>query len=169
MESKVKDMSLAEQGRKNIELAEKQMVALMELQKTVKKNKPFKGLRIGMALHITKETAVLVKTLQAGGAKVIITGCNPLSTQDDVAAALVDEGAIVFGHKGESNEEYYKFLKYNGKNVDIFEFEDKHLAIFSRDILEKIKKGEKGWDEKLPEGISDLITKQKMFGYKKNK
>ena len=110
MESKVKDMSLAEQGRKNIELAEKQMVALMELQKIVKKNKPFKGLKIGMALHITKETAVLIKTLQAGGATVIITGCNPLSTQDDVAAALVEEGAIVFGHKGESDKEYYEFL-----------------------------------------------------------
>ncbi len=110
MQSKVKDMSLAEQGLKNIELAEKQMGALIELQKIVKKNKPFKGLKIGMALHITKETAVLVKTLQAGGAQVYITGCNPLSTQDDVAAALVKEGAFVFGHKGESDEEYYEFL-----------------------------------------------------------
>jgi len=110
MQSKVKDMSLAEQGLKNIELAEKQMGALIELQKIVKKNKPFKGLKIGMALHITKETAVLIKTLQAGGAQVYITGCNPLSTQDDVAAALVKEGAFVFGHKGESDEEYYEFL-----------------------------------------------------------
>ncbi len=66
-------------------------------------------------------------------------------------------------------KEFYKFFKYNGKIVDIFDFESKHLSIFSRDILEKIKKGEKGWEEKLPEGISDLITKQKMFGYKKNK
>ncbi len=110
MQSKVKDMSLAEQGLKNIELAEKQMGALIELQKIVKKNKPFKDLKIGMALHITKETAVLIKTLQAGGAQVYITGCNPLSTQDDVAAALVKEGAFVFGHKGESDEEYYEFL-----------------------------------------------------------
>ena len=64
-------------------------------------------------------------------------------------------------------KEFYKFFKYNGKIVDIFDFESKHLSIFSRDILEKIKKGENGWEEKLPEGISDLITKQKMFGYKK--
>ncbi len=110
MQSKVKDMSLAAQGLKNIELAEKQMGALVELRKIIKKNKPFRGLKIAMALHITKETAVLVKTLQAGGAEVYITGCNPLSTQDDVAAALVEEGAYVFGHKGESEEEYYEFL-----------------------------------------------------------
>ena len=63
-----------------------------------------------MALHVTKETAVLVRTLVAGGAEVAITGCNPLSTQDDVAAALAADGINVFAHKGESNEEYYEFL-----------------------------------------------------------
>ena len=63
-------------------------------------------------------------------------------------------------------KEFYKFFKYNGKIVDIFEFESKYLSIFSRDILKEIKKGKKGWENKLPEGISDLITKQEMFGYK---
>lgn len=106
----IKDIGLAEQGFMNIELAEMQMKALMEVRKHMAKTKPFRDMRIAMALHITKETAVLVRTLVAGGAEVWITGCNPLSTQDDVAAALAKEGTHVFGHKGESNEDYYDFL-----------------------------------------------------------
>lgn len=86
------------------------MQALLEVKKEFEKNKPLKGHKIGMALHVTKETAVLVRTLVAGGAKVAITGCNPLSTQDDVAAALASEGISVYAHKGESREEYYEFL-----------------------------------------------------------
>jgi adenosylhomocysteinase len=107
----VKDLGLAGQGLKNIELAERSMGALLEVQKDFAKRKPFKGLRIGMALHITKETAVLVKTLRAGGAEVWITGCNPLSTQDDVAAALAKEGIHVYGYKGESSRDYYSYLR----------------------------------------------------------
>lgn len=111
MESQVKDKSLANQGRLNIELAERNMSALLKVKERFQKELPFQGLKIGMALHVTKETAVLVKTLRAGGASVAITGCNPLSTQDDVAAALsMEEGVLVFGHKGESQEDYYKFL-----------------------------------------------------------
>lgn len=107
----VKDIGLAGQGLKNIELAERSMGALMAVQADFSKRKPFKGLRIGMALHITKETAVLVKTLRAGGAEVWITGCNPLSTQDDVAAALAKEGVHVYGYKGESSRDYYAYLR----------------------------------------------------------
>ncbi|MEM4625803.1 MAG: adenosylhomocysteinase [Candidatus Bilamarchaeaceae archaeon] len=106
----VKDISLAEQGKMNIELAEKRMSALMKIRKRFSKEKPFKGLTIGMALHITKETAVLVRTLAAGGAKVAIASCNPLSTQDDVAAALATEGFAVYGYKGESEEDYYRYI-----------------------------------------------------------
>ena len=109
--SHVKDARLAEQGRLNIEIAEKRMGALMAVQGEFKKTKPFKGLTIGMALHVTKETAVLVKTLVAGGAKVAIAGCNPLSTQDDVAAALAEEkDVLVWAYKGETKEDYYKFI-----------------------------------------------------------
>jgi len=108
---KVKDISLAPQGLKNIELAESQMGALLKVRDEMKKKKPFKDMRISMALHVTKETAVLVRTLVAGGAEVFITGCNPLSTQDDIAAALAKEGTHVFAHKGESDKEYYEFLK----------------------------------------------------------
>lgn len=111
MDYQVKDLSLADQGFKNIELAESQMGALLEVQRTFAESQVFAGIRIAMALHVTKETAVLVRTLIAGGAEVWITGCNPLSTQDDVAAALAKDGVHVYGHKGESNEEYYDFLK----------------------------------------------------------
>jgi len=106
--SKVKDPSLAGQGKKNIEWAELQMGSLLKVKERFESEKPLQGITVGMALHITKETAVLVKTLVAGGAKVAITGCNPLSTQDDVAAALAEEeGVEVFGWRGESNEDYY--------------------------------------------------------------
>ena len=109
--SYVKDPSLAAQGLLNIEIAEKRMGALLAVRERLKKTRPFKGLTIGMALHVTKETAVLVRTLIAGGAKVAITGCNPLSTQDDVAAALAEEkDVLVWAYKGESKEDYYKFL-----------------------------------------------------------
>lgn len=102
----------AEQGRMNIEIAERHMGALMKVRKRFTEERPFEGLTIGLALHVTKETAVLVKCLRDGAAKVVITGCNPLSTQDDVAAALAEEEDVeVFGHKGESNEEYYTFLQ----------------------------------------------------------
>ena len=108
----VKDMKLAGQGRLNIELAESRMQALMKVKQRFAKEKPLKGTRIGMALHVTKETAVLVKTLIAGGAEVAITGCNPLSTQDDVAAALAEEGIKVWAYKGETKEDYYRYINY---------------------------------------------------------
>lgn len=107
----VKDISLASQGKLNIEFAQSHMKALMKVRERFEKEKPLKGLRIGMALHITKETAVLVSTLIAGGAEVAITSCNPLSTQDDVASALASDGVNVYGYKGESKEDYYNFLK----------------------------------------------------------
>lgn len=107
----VKDLSLAEQGLKNIEWAEAQMGALMTVKHRYENEKPFTGLRVGIALHPTKETAVLVRTLIAGGADVAICACNPLSTQDDVAAALAKEGVKIFAWKGQNKEEYYENLK----------------------------------------------------------
>ncbi len=110
MAYEVKDISLAPQGFKNISWAEAQMGALLKIRQRFEKEKPLSGYRIGMALHVTKETAVLVRTLVAGGAEVAITSCNPLSTQDDAAAALATEGVNVFAYKGESIEDYYRFL-----------------------------------------------------------
>jgi len=106
----VKDMSLASQGHKNLELAELHMGALLKVRERFAKEKPLKDIRIGLALHVTKETAILVRTLIAGGAEVAITGCNPLSTQDDVAAALADEGVKVWAYKGETKEDYYRYI-----------------------------------------------------------
>lgn len=106
----VKDISLAKQGHLNLELAEHNMSALLKIQERFEAEQPLKDLRIGMALHVTKETGILVRTLRKGGAEVAITGCNPLSTQDDVAAALADEGVHVYAYKGETTEDYYKYL-----------------------------------------------------------
>ncbi|HLG25875.1 MAG TPA: adenosylhomocysteinase [Candidatus Gracilibacteria bacterium] len=105
------DKKLTGQGMMNMEVAEKNMSALMHLRKDFAKRKPFKGVRIGMALHVTKETGVLVRTLTDGGATVALTSCNPLSTQDDIVAALKKEGIEVYGYKGETRSEYYQFLK----------------------------------------------------------
>jgi len=107
----VKDMKLAQQGMLNLEIAESRMGALMKIKQRFAKEKPLKGIKVGMALHVTKETGILVRTLIAGGAEVAITGCNPLSTQDDVAAALAKEGIKVWAYKGETKEDYYRYLK----------------------------------------------------------
>lgn len=107
---KVKDITLAQQGEKNIAWAESQMGALLEVRECFAREKPFKNITIGMALHVTKETAALVQTLLAGGAEIAITGCNPLSTQDDVAAALAKRGVNVYAWKGETTAEYYENL-----------------------------------------------------------
>ena len=106
----VKDIKLAEQGKLNLEIAESRMQALMKVKGRFEKEKPLKGIRIGMALHVTKETGILVRTLIAGGADVAITGCNPLSTQDDVAAALAEDGIKVWAYKGETKEDYYRYI-----------------------------------------------------------
>ncbi|MDD5096358.1 MAG: adenosylhomocysteinase [Candidatus ainarchaeum sp.] len=106
----VRDMSLAEQGMLNIEWAERHMPIMKTLAARFAKEKTFEGVTVGLALHVTKETAVLVRSLRAGGANVVITGCNPLSTQDDVAAALAKEGVAVFAYKGENNEDYYRYI-----------------------------------------------------------
>lgn len=107
----VKDMGLAGQGKLNIEYAERNMPIMMRIRERFAKEQPFKGMMIGLALHVTKETAVLVRTLVAGGAQVAIASCNPLSTQDDVAAALAEEGISVYAKKGESKEEYYRYIE----------------------------------------------------------
>jgi adenosylhomocysteinase len=104
----VRDINLADNGKLKIEWAEAHMPVLMEIRREFEKAKPLEGIRVGFALHVTKETAVLVRTLIAGGADVSITGCNPLSTQDDVAAALAKDGIEVYAWRGETRDEYYQ-------------------------------------------------------------
>ena len=107
----IKDKKLAEKGKKRIEWAAKDMPVLASLAKEFARKKPFKGIRIGACLHVTTETANLMLALKAGGAKVRLCASNPLSTQDDVAAALVFEyGIETFAKKGEDNKTYFRHL-----------------------------------------------------------
>lgn len=107
MEYKIKDINLAEEGRKNIDWAESRMPVLMELRREFAETKPLEGMRVAGCLHVTKETAVLVETLIEAGAEVSWSGCNPLSTKDDIAAALAAKDIPIFAWYGMSNEEFY--------------------------------------------------------------
>ena len=109
-EFQVKDRSLAPQGHLQIEWAAKHMPVLNIIKNRFEKEKPLKGQTLAACLHVTKETAVLIKVLIAGGAKVAVCGSNPLSTQDDVAAALADSGVHVFAWRGQNTEDYYKCI-----------------------------------------------------------
>ena len=107
----IKDANLAEGGRRRIEWAEREMPVLRLIRERFAKEQPLKGLRISACLHVTTETANLMKTLQAGGADVVLTASNPLSTQDDVAASLVTHDEIPgFAIKGEDNATYYRHI-----------------------------------------------------------
>jgi adenosylhomocysteinase len=107
----VKDLSLAEGGRRRIEWAEQEMPVLRRVRERFEKEQPLKGARLSACLHVTSETANLMHTLQVGGADVALCASNPLSTQDDVAASLVTHLEIpVYAIKGEDNETYYKHI-----------------------------------------------------------
>src|SRR3990170_1827387 len=107
MEFKVKDVSLAEQGDLLIDWASMHMPVLNQIKRRFEKKKPLKDVSIGACLHVTKETAVLMRTLIAGGASVALCGSNPLSTQDEVAAALAKTGVNVYAWRGEDADEHY--------------------------------------------------------------
>ncbi len=112
VEHDVKNLGLAAEGRLKIEWAEQSMPVLRQVRERFAKEQPLKGLRLGACLHVTTETAVLMLTLKAGGAQVALCASNPLSTQDDTAAALVKEYDIpVYAHKGEDNATYYRHLE----------------------------------------------------------
>jgi len=107
----VKDLELTDKGRRRIEWADRDMPVLREIRQRFEKEKPMKGQRVTACLHVTSETANLMRTLQAGGADVRLCASNPLSTQDDVAAALVAEyGISCYAIKGEDNDTYYKHI-----------------------------------------------------------
>ena len=104
---KVADIKLADWGRKEIEIAEKEMPGLMAIRRKYAAEKPFKGIRISGSLHMTIQTAVLIETLIEMGADVRWASCNIFSTQDHAAAALAVKGIPVFAWKGETLEEYW--------------------------------------------------------------
>ena len=110
MKYDVKDLKLAREGKLRIEWAGRNMPVLKLIQTRFALEKPFKGVRIAGCLHITTETANLALTLKAGGADLVLCASNPLSTQDDVAAALVESGFPTYSIKGEDNKTYYKHI-----------------------------------------------------------
>ena len=108
----IKDIGLAEGGRRRMDWAAREMPVLSSLEERFRKERPFEGIRMSCCMHVTTETANLMRALQAGGADVVLTASNPLSTQDDVAAALVAQYEIpVFAIKGEDDQTYYKNLR----------------------------------------------------------
>ena len=108
----VKDRGLAAKGVLRIEWAEREMPVLRQIRERFAKERPLEGIRIGACLHVTTETANLMRTLQAGGAQVVLCASNPLSTQDDVAAALVVEyGIPTYAIKGEDRDTYYAHMQ----------------------------------------------------------
>ncbi len=137
MKYKVKNMALAKQGKNQIALAEKDMQVLEIIRKEFEKNQPFKGLTIAACLHITKETAVLLKAIKAGGAVVAACASNPLSTQDDVAAALVLEGINVFAWRGITEEKYYWCLD------KVLDFHPEHIIDDGADLISILHKKRK--------------------------
>lgn len=132
MEFKVRDPSLAGEGRSSIEWAEHHMPVLMRLREEYRGSKPLDGVRIAACLHVTKETAVLVETLKIWGAEVYLAPSNPLSTQDDVAAALAKSGVRVYAWRGMSEEEYYWALKkvaISRPNIVVDDGADLHVML----------------------------------------
>src|SRR5918911_5090338 len=107
----IADIGLADAGQERIEWADRHMPVLRQIRERFAAERPLDGIRMACCLHVTTETANLVRTLVAGGAEVALCASNPLSTQDDVAAALVDRHDVeVYAIKGEGNESYYSHI-----------------------------------------------------------
>lgn len=143
----VKDLNQAEGGSLRMEWAEREMPVLRSIRERFVKEKPLQGVRASACLHVTAETANLMTTLQAGGADVMLTASNPLSTQDDIAAALVSRFEIpVFAIKGESNEIYYKHIHAVLDHKPHYTMDDgadlvSTLHTDRRDLLENVQGG----------------------------
>lgn len=157
MEFKVKDLSLAESGELKIRWAERNMPVLMLLRKKYSNQRILEGVRIGAALHVTKETAVLALTLRDAGAEVVLAGSNPLSTQDDVAAALVKRSIRVFAWKGQTTEEYYWCLsKVVESKPDIVIDDGGDLHALLHDKYSKVAENVVGGTEETTTGVNRL-------------
>lgn len=108
--SEIRDESLWESGKRKIEWVRQNMSLLRSVEEDFKRDQPFKGLKVALSIHLEAKTAYLCKVLAAGGAEMYITGSNPLSTQDDVAAGLVHDGLNVFAWHGATDEEYHRHI-----------------------------------------------------------
>lgn len=163
MDYRVNNISFAEEGIKKIDWAEAHMPVLTALRQKYQKIRPLEGVRVAGCLHVTKETGVLVRTLKTAGAEISWCGCNPLSTQDDVAASLVkDENVSVFASRGVSTKQYYddihSVIKF-GPNVTVDDGAD--LIVEMHKNISKSKPIIYGGTEETTTGVIRLRAMQK--------
>jgi len=164
---KVKDPDLALKGKLLIEWASIHMPVLNQIKHQFEKEKPLKGFTIGACIHVTKETAVLMNTFTAGGADVALCGCNPLSTQDEVAAALAEQGINVYAWRNETTEEYYWCIKKVIDHKPVITLDDgadlvSTVHMKRKEALEKIK----GGTEETTTGVVRLRAMEKADALK---
>ena len=164
---KVKDMNLADWGRKEIELAEAEMPGLMALRQQYGKDKPLKGARIAGCLHMTIQTAVLIETLKELGAEVSWSSCNIFSTQDHAAAAIAKAGIPVYAWKGMNNEEFdwcieqTIFAFEGGQPLNMILDDGGDLTNMVFDKFPELVKGIKGLSEETTTGVLRLMDREK--------
>ncbi|RCV64794.1 adenosylhomocysteinase [Methanophagales archaeon] len=153
-DSIIKDINLAEDGTKRIEWVKGRMPVLDMIRARYEREKPLENVNIMACLHVTVETANLVLTLRAGGAEVALTAANPLSTQDDIAAALASFGVRTYAYRGESDSEYYEYLKYALEIEPTVVLDDGADAITTLHTMgEKTLKNVKGTCEETTTGV----------------
>jgi len=169
MKYDVKNLKLAEKGKKKIEWARREMPVLQKIEADFRKRKPLKGVKIAACLHVTSETANLMTTLKAGGARVVLCGSNPLSTQDDVAASLVENYKIpVFAKRGVNRKKYYEHLNAGldiKPNITMDDGAD--LVNLLHTDREKLSKNILGSSEETTTGVIRLksLAKQKKLKF----
>jgi adenosylhomocysteinase len=161
LDYKVADISLAEAGRKQIELAEKEMPGLMALRQRYGAQKPLAGARICGCLHMTVQTAVLIETLTALGASVRWSSCNIFSTQDEAAAAIAATGVPVYAWKGETEEEYWwcvekTLLWADGKGPNMLLDDGGDLTVLIHRDHPQLLADIKGLSEETTTGVHNL-------------
>lgn len=167
--SDIADLELAQKGALRIEWAEKEMPVLRMIRERFSKSRPLEGVRLGACLHVTTETAALVRTLKAGGAQVALCASNPLSTQDDVAAALVkQDGIAVFAVKGEDQQRYYAHIRAVLDTIPMITLDDGADLVSTvhqerRDLLQGII----GGTEETTTGVIRLrsMARQRVLAY----
>jgi adenosylhomocysteinase len=153
-DSIIKDINLAEDGKKRIEWVKGRMPVLEMIRNRYEREKPLENVNIMACLHVTVETANLVLTLRAGGAEVALSAANPLSTQDDIAAALASFGVRTYAYRGESDSEYYAYLKYALEIGPTVVLDDGADAITTLHTMgEKTLKNVKGTCEETTTGV----------------
>ncbi len=165
MDYKVKDIALAEQGRRDIEVAEKDMPGLMSLREKYGASKPLKGARIAGCLHMTTQTAVLIETLTALGAEVRWSSCNIFSTQDTAAAAIAKTGVPVFAWKAETEEEYWwcieKTLQFGDKGPNLLLDDGGDMTVHVHKKHPAMLKDIKGVSEETTTGVHHMVQMMK--------